>query len=128
MQQARDAAREALRFKDYEALVAAMRKAVEIKPDDPQMLLDLGSAELLNDDYPAAEARFRQIVGLPLGNEQRHIVSFAWLQLGRTYDVQGRRDEALEHYRRVLELPDVYGFHEAARQALEQPVTRESLH
>jgi tetratricopeptide (TPR) repeat protein len=47
----------------------------------------------------------------------------AYLELGKTYDLDHRRAEAQAQYRKVLELPDVDGSRKEAKRLLERPFT-----
>jgi RNA polymerase sigma-70 factor (ECF subfamily) len=53
-----------------------------------------------------AEARESLEAGLDIGGFLDFTRSWAWLRLGCIADLDGRRDEAVAHYRRVLALPD----------------------
>ena len=76
--------------------------------------------------YDEAAKHLSQLLALELAGDSRFLIFGTW-DLGRLYDLQGRRDEALAQYRKVLGLPDLFGLHLMARDALEYPVTRESL-
>ena len=77
-------------------------------------------------DYAAAERNLRKVIraGLP-ENDPLHV--FGYYQLGRLYDLMGRRDDALEAYRKVLALPDVHDSHRSAQDAIATPYTPERL-
>ncbi len=112
---------------DYAGVARALEKVVELKPEDPQALFNLASALMRTREYARAEALFRRILELPLDDSRAYFASFTHYQLGRLYDVQGRREAALVEYRKVLELPDRHDAHRLAREAIARPVTQEEL-
>ncbi len=112
---------------DYAGVAAALARAHALKPGDPQTLFNLASAELRSAAYAEAEKHLRLLLERATKASDSRFVIFAHYQLGRLYDVQGRRQEALEEYRRVLELPDQHEAHRLAREALDTPVTKEQL-
>jgi len=67
---------------------------------------------LLASDLKPEEARFRV---------------FGHYQLGRVYDLLGRREEALREYDAVLSLPDDHGSHSLATERKTTPATKDDL-
>ncbi|HEX6852892.1 MAG TPA: tetratricopeptide repeat protein [Candidatus Polarisedimenticolaceae bacterium] len=120
-------AQERLRAGDYAGAATALEHALAAKPEDPQTLFNLASARMRTNALDAAEAAFRRLLSLPLASGESRFRIFSHYQLGRIFDVQGRREEALAQYRRVLELPDEYDAHRLARERLESPATRSQL-
>ena len=112
---------------DYPGLIAALERALRHKPADPQTIFNLASARMRTGDFPGAERDLRALLALDLRGADSTFVIFGHYQLGRLFDVQGRRAEALEQYRRVLELPDQKDAHRVAREAIETPVRPEQL-
>ncbi|NLI46271.1 MAG: hypothetical protein GX414_04110 [Acidobacteria bacterium] len=53
-------------------------------------------------------------------NAASELEARATLRAGQMSDLLGRRDAAIQHYRRVLAIPNVYDSHEQARRGLEQ--------
>ncbi len=124
---ARSEAAERHKAGDYPGVVKAMERALKAKPDDPQTLFNLASAEMRVRSYPSAESHLRRLLSLSLDPADSYFVSFGHYQLGRLFDVQGRRDDALQEYRKVLELPDRHDAHRLAREAIDRPVTEDQL-
>ena len=120
-------AQERLKDGDYAGVAAAIKRALLIRPDDPQSLFNLASAEMRIRKYDAAETHLKRIVGLPLGPKDSRFAIFGRYQLGRLFDIQSRREDALAEYRLVLELPDQFDAHRLAKEAMETPATAESL-
>jgi tetratricopeptide (TPR) repeat protein len=112
---------------DYAGVASAMKRALELRPDGPQDLFNLASAEMRIKRYAAAEEHLKRILSLPLEPKDSRFIIFGHYQLGRLYDVQSRREEALAEYRKVLELPDQKDAHRLAKEAMETPATPESL-
>jgi tetratricopeptide (TPR) repeat protein len=54
------------------------------------------------------------------------LVTMAHLYAARAFDLAGKRNDALSHYREVLTRPDIYAAHDAARKGLRQPYKNES--
>ncbi len=49
------------------------------------------------------------------------LVTMAHLYAARSFDVIGKREEALSQYRQVLARPDIFDSHDGAKQGLKQP-------
>jgi hypothetical protein len=49
------------------------------------------------------------------------LVTMAHLYAARSFDLIGKREEALSQYRQVLARPDIYDSHDGAKQGLKQP-------
>ena len=112
---------------DWSGMVAALRKALVAKPGEPQTLFNLASAQLRANDLDGAEASLKELLGVPLPPDGSRFRIFAHYQLGRVYDLRGRRTEALAEYDAVLALPDEHGAHELARARKASPATRDQL-
>jgi len=112
---------------DYAGVAEALEKALRARPEDPQTFFNLGAARMRTGEYAKAEKAFRQILAQTLAKKDAHLAAFSHYQIGRIYDVQGRRDAALAEYRIVLGLPDVNDSHRLANEALAQPVTQDQL-
>jgi len=119
-------AREHHLIADHAAMAEAMLEALALKPDDPYALQNLAAAEMRLGRYDDAEQHLTRLLGLELPRDSRFLIFGTW-DLGRLYDIQGRREEAIEQYRKVLELPDLFELHLMAGAALEQPVSVDSL-
>ncbi len=120
------ASRESYLAADYEGMVAALSRALELKPDDLQILFNIASARMRTGEYDLAAKDLERILRLDKDPASRFVI-FGHYQLGRLLDIQGRREEALAHYRAVLQLPDQHDAHRLANEAIETPVTAEQL-
>lgn len=49
------------------------------------------------------------------------LVTMAHLHAARSFDLIGKRDDALAHYRQVLARPDIFDSHDGAKKGLRQP-------
>jgi tetratricopeptide (TPR) repeat protein len=112
---------------DWPGMVAALRKALKLKPGDPQTLFNLGSAQMRAGDLAGAEASLKKILAASLPSGEQRFISFGHYQLGRVYDLAGRRGEALAEYDAVLALPDDHGVHAMAKERKSSPATRDQL-
>ncbi len=112
---------------DWSGMVAALRKALQAKPGDPQTLFNLASAQMRGDDLAGAEASLKEVLAAPLAPADSRFRIFGHYQLGRVYDLAGRRKEALVEYDAVLALPDDHGAHALAEERKRSPATREQL-
>jgi Flp pilus assembly protein TadD len=112
---------------DWSGMVVALRKALKAKPGDPQTMFNLASAQMRDGDLTGAESSLKQILAAPLAPSESRFRIFAHYQLGRVYDLAGRRAEALTEYDAVLELPDDHGAHALALERKASPATREQL-
>jgi tetratricopeptide (TPR) repeat protein len=77
--------------------------------------------------YSDAEAHIRHLLALPGVSQTSQFTIFGQYQLGRILDLQGRREEALACYRKVLELPDQHDAHRLASEAIQKPPRPEDL-
>jgi tetratricopeptide (TPR) repeat protein len=55
------------------------------------------------------------------------LVTMAYLFAGRSFDVAGKREEALAQYRQVLSRPNVYDAHDEAKRGLRQAYKSEQI-
>jgi tetratricopeptide (TPR) repeat protein len=53
------------------------------------------------------------------------LVTMAYLNAARAFDMAGKRNDALSHYRQVLTRPDIYSAHDAAKKGLREPYRNE---
>jgi len=112
---------------DWPGMAAALKKALVARPNDPQALFNLASAQMRAGSYDDAASSLKKLFEVPLSAENARFRIFGHYQLGRVYDLAGKREEALAEYRQVLELPDDHGAHELARQRIASPATPEHL-
>jgi hypothetical protein len=112
---------------DWAGMVAALRKALKAKPGDLQTLFNMASAQMRDGDLAGAETSIKSILSAPLAPGESRFRIFGHYQLGRVYDLAGRRAEALAEYDAVLALPDEQGAHVRARDRKASPATREQL-
>jgi hypothetical protein len=112
---------------DWSGMVVALRKALKAKPGDPQTLFNLASAQMRADDLAGAESSLKALLAGPLGPGDSRFRIFGHYQLGRVYDLAGRRAEALTEYDAVLALPDEHDAHAQAKERKASPATREQL-
>lgn len=120
-------ARRRQRSGDWGGMAAALKKALEARPGDPQTLFNLASAEMRANALSDAEVSLKSLLAIPLAAENSRFKIFGHYQLGRVYDLTGKREQALEEYRRVLELPDEHDAHSLARQRIASPATPDHL-
>jgi Flp pilus assembly protein TadD len=112
---------------DWAGMAVALRKALQAKPGDPQTLFNLASALMRGGDLAGAETSLREILAAPLTPSDSRFRIFGHFQLGRVYDLAGRRAEAIAEYDAVLALPDDHGAHASAIERKASPATREQL-
>lgn len=82
----------------------------------------LGVAHRSKDDFKAAEEWFRKALAASPANDLNSTV--AHLELGKTYDLARRRQDATREYQAVLQSPDFAGSREEARELIEKPYHR----
>lgn len=88
---------EVFRFRgDPDQAVTALVKSLELKPDDPALLEELGGAYLAADRPADAVARLRESV------DRDPTRSLAWASLGRALEASGRSREALDAFREAV--------------------------
>ena len=54
------------------------------------------------------------------------LVTMAHLYAGRAFDLVGKRDDALAHYKQVLSRPDIYDAHDGAKKGIRQAFKSET--
>ena len=79
------------------------------------------------NDLDGAEASLKAVLAAPLPPDGSRFRLFGHYQLGRVYDLSGRRQKALAEYDAVLALPNEYGAHELARLRKTSPAKRDQL-
>ena len=82
-----------------------------------EVLLVAGQADRAAKEFLTATKIERAEAGL---------VTMAHLYAARSFDLAGRRDDALSQYREVLTRPDIYAAHDEAKKGLRQPYKLES--
>jgi len=112
---------------DWPGMVTALQRALEAKPKDPQTVFNLASAQMRADDLRGAEASLKSLLAEDLGPDDSRFVTFGHYQLGRVYDLLGRRADAIREYDAVLALPDDHGSHALATERKGSPATKEQL-
>ena len=83
-----------------------------------EVLLQAGYHERAAREFLAATKVDRAEAGL---------VSMAHLYAARAYDVGGKRDEALSHYKTVLARPNIYDAHDEAKRGMQKAYRSETL-
>ena len=124
---AEDEAQQRRMSNDWAGMAAALKKALAVKPGDPQTLFNLASAQMRADDLAGAEASLKSVLAAPLAPSDARFRIFGHYQLGRVFDLAGRRADALKEYDAVLALPDDHGAHALARERKSKAATREQL-
>jgi tetratricopeptide (TPR) repeat protein len=113
---------------DWKGLIEVLERALALKPGDPQTVFNLASARMRLKDYPRAEADLQTLIAQETARAPgTTFVVYGHYQLGRVYDLQGRRQLAVAEYRKVLELPDIKDSRRLAQEAIDVPVTEEAL-
>ena len=79
----------------------------------------LGAAFRQKGDLQASVLHFEQALAQP--NRSTHARVVSALELGKTYDVMGQRDRALQHYQQVLALDDFADSRGEARDLIDRP-------
>ena len=111
---------------DQEQAADALTRALSHKPEDRQTRFNLAKARMKTGNYEGAAAELLRVLEIG-ADDTGGLTAHTCLELGRVYDLLGRRDEALEEYRRVLEMPDRHNSHLSAREGLETPFTADRL-
>lgn len=101
-----------------------LRQALEMDPEHPRARLEMGRLLVQQREMEAARA-----ILLPLARQEAfpEHPGMAWVRpwaevwVGRAWDVQRDRKQALDAYRRALELPDTRGVHQAANEGIARP-------
>lgn len=74
---------------------------------------------LMNAGYHDRAAK-EFLAATRINGAEAGLVTMAHLYAARSYDVAGKRDEALSHYKEVLARPNVYDAHDEAKKGLRQ--------
>ena len=112
---------------DWAGMTVALRKALQAKPGDPQTQFNLASAQMRDGDLSGAETTLKAMLAAKLVGPDSHLRIFGHYQLGRVYDLAGRRADAMAEYEKVLALPDEHGAHALAQERKLSPATKEHL-
>lgn len=104
--------RKLTRAGEYQGAVAAFQEALKIQPSDPRALCELGWAAFNGDDLDTAESSLRRSVHrlsgaseeLAATSSHKNLVGGCLYNLGRVVEKRGETAEAIEHYKRSLEV------------------------
>jgi tetratricopeptide (TPR) repeat protein len=88
---------EAIEREDWPAAIAALRRVLELAPDNASARLNLGSTLFLSGDAAAARVEYEAAVRLDPGLAKAHYA------LGILFEADGRDDEAVEAFARAVE-------------------------
>lgn len=87
-----------------------------------------GASEIVHFRYGEAllaagqnERAAREFLVVAKRSSEPPLVTMARLRVAQTFDLLGKRPEALVEYRAVLTGPDIYNLHEEARRGLREP-------
>jgi tetratricopeptide (TPR) repeat protein len=105
---------------DTVSMVRALERALQIRPDDPETLYQLCVALREAGEEERAEKMLLQLIGLELDPSISHFPTFGHYQLGKLYASREKKKKARAQFERMLELPDLKGAHQRAREALEE--------
>jgi tetratricopeptide (TPR) repeat protein len=95
------------------------QQALDSKKENAgRALFILGRAASLNRDMKAAQSYFEQTVQV---SHEPFFVGRAHIYLGRIFDLQGEREEALKHYRAALEADPSASTKADAERGLKEP-------
>ncbi len=75
---------------------------------------------LLNAGQPESAAK-EYVAAASVAGAEPGLVTLSHLQAARSFDLAGKRAEAVAQYRNVLARPDASGAHEEAKQGLKEP-------
>lgn len=75
---------------------------------------------LLNDGQPENAAR-EFLAAASAANAQSELATLSLLRAAQSFDLAGKRNEAITRYRAVLDRPNVYDSHDEAKQGLKEP-------
>ncbi|MCK4547629.1 MAG: tetratricopeptide repeat protein [Candidatus Eisenbacteria sp.] len=105
-----------------EGLLAELENSPFMFADDVAVRAQyyLGKAHFFRGNSPAALNAFETLLA---GDPERPqwVIAWANMRLGQVYDMEGRREEALARYRRVLKMREYGETHDAARRWIKKP-------
>jgi tetratricopeptide (TPR) repeat protein len=78
-----------------------------------------GEALFTTGQYEGAAKEFLAASASP--GAESGLVTLSLLKVAQSYDLAGKRTEAITRYRAVLDRPDVYDAHDQASEGLKQP-------
>ncbi len=106
----------------------SLREAAAQEPGSVEAQFWLGQVLHLRKDYPGALAAYARVIRL---GDRSHLTEVAWSRVwsGQILDLQGRREEALEQYRKAEALQDdspvlVGGRSTTSREAAQEGIAR----
>jgi tetratricopeptide (TPR) repeat protein len=105
---------------DRAAEQAALRKALEVRPDDPETLYLISLSQLRGSDFAGAEKTLSRLLEATADRKETTVHVLAVYRMGQALDRLGRTDEALDRFESLLGLPDRDDSHRLARKAIEK--------
>ncbi len=80
------------------------------------------SHALFGKEYEEARSRLDRILAISDPQEDPYMIAWPILKKGMSYDLEGKRDKALEHYRRVMEMKNGAGAQFLAEKYATEPM------
>jgi tetratricopeptide (TPR) repeat protein len=116
----------AQRGKFFEA-VQQYQKALGIQRNNGLALFRMGEAMFFEKNYQASANSFRDAVDARIKPDDKWIVVWSHIYLGKIYDLIGQRERAMNEYQKALDTKDdTSGALEQAREYMKKPYTGES--
>lgn len=107
------------RVGDFAGRAEALKRALAIKADDPQVHYQLGLAYIEDSNFEAARTTLEALLARAAALEGSYVVIFSHYQLGRVHAFGGMTARARAAFERVLAMPDQHGAHDLARKELD---------
>jgi tetratricopeptide (TPR) repeat protein len=105
---------------DHDRELAALSRALEGRPDDPETLYLISLARLRAGEFPAAEKTLRRLLSVTEDRKETAVHVLGVLRLGQALERLGKPEKALERFEELLTLPDQDDSHRRAREAIER--------
>jgi TolA-binding protein len=106
---------------DFSGALEDLKSAMNIDPNEPVYAQSAGLLMLKTGKARDATGMFEKALALP---QTSHKQSLGLLWLARSYDLEGKRDQALEKYRAVLQVSPLNpGVKQAAKTGMKKPFT-----
>jgi tetratricopeptide (TPR) repeat protein len=94
-------------MKQFDKAIAACNEALQLEPDNAEILMELGNCYLFKGDLDQAIIAYSKFIDLPDQFKPDWLRSHAVRRRGEVYALLGEHDKALQDFERALELePD----------------------
>lgn len=113
-------------YGDFRKFLSDIEVSIERNGNDPHLYYLAGESHFYMGNLKTACKYFVKALSLPiLRKKYEWVYRHSYLYLGRTHDLIGERDMAINYYNHVLQYPEYDNTHDRARELLKTPYRKD---